>query len=153
MNEEKPQLKVGLLLNYLNLLLSSFIPLFYTPIMLRILGQEEYGLYKLSGSITSYLSLIAFGLGAAITRYLIKARIEVGEQEERKVLGLFVRIFRAIALLTLAIGTIIAFITPFFYTASLSSENLTKMQILIILLTINTAINFLASPYISIAIS
>ena len=76
MNEEKPQLKVGLLLNYLNLLLSSFIPLLYTPIMLRILGQEEYGLYKLSGSITSYLSLIAFGLGAAITRYLIKARIE-----------------------------------------------------------------------------
>ena len=44
MNESKSQLKVGLLLNYINLLLSSLIPLFYTPVMLRILGQEEYGL-------------------------------------------------------------------------------------------------------------
>lgn len=150
MNEQKSQLKVGLLLNYVNLLLSSLIPLFYTPIMLRILGQEEYGLYKLSGSITSYLSLIAFGLGAAITRYLIKARIEVGEQEEYKVFGLFVRIFKVIALLTLIVGVGLALIAPLFYSASLSSDNLIKMQVLIILLAINTAINFLASPYISI---
>ena len=111
MNEEKPQLKVGLLLNYLNLLLSSFIPLLYTPIMLRILGQEEYGLYKLSGSITSYLSLIAFGLGAAITRYLIKARIEMGEEEERKVFGLFIRIFKIIASLTIIAGIGVTFLT------------------------------------------
>lgn len=82
--------------------------------MLRILGQEEYGLYKLSGSITSYLSLIAFGLGAAITRYLIKARIEVGEQEECKVFGLFVRIFKVIALLTLIVGVGLALIAPLF---------------------------------------
>lgn len=150
MNEEKPQLKVGLLLNYLNLVLSSFIPLLYTPIMLRILGQEEYGLYKLSGSITSYLSLIAFGLGAAITRYLIKARIEMGEEEERKVFGLFIRIFKIIASLTIIAGVGVAFLTPIFYSASLSPDNLIKMQILIILLAINTAINFLASPYISI---
>lgn len=150
MNDSKSQLKVGLLLNYINLLLGSLIPLFYTPIMLHILGQEEYGLYKLSGSITSYLSLIAFGLGAAITRYLIKARIEIGEEEERKVLGLFIRIFRIIALLTIAIGIGFTFLTPSFYSASLSSENLMKMQILIILLAINTALNFLASPYISI---
>lgn len=150
MNESKSQLKVGLLLNYINLLLSSLIPLFYTPVMLRILGQEEYGLYKLSGSITSYLSLIAFGLGAAITRYLIKARIETGEEEERKVLGLFIRIFRVIALLTILAGIGVTFLTPLFYSASLSSNNLIKMQILITLLAINTAINFLASPYISI---
>lgn len=150
MNEQKSQLKIGLLLNYINLLLSCLIPLFYTPVMLRILGQEEYGLYKLSGSITSYLSLIAFGLGAAITRYLIKARIEIGEEEERKVLGLFIRIFRIIALLTIVIGIGFTFLTPSFYSASLSSENLMKMQILIILLAINTALNFLASPYISI---
>lgn len=150
MNDSKSQLKVGLLLNYINLLLGSLIPLFYTPIMLHILGQEEYGLYKLSGSITSYLSLIAFGLGAAITRYLIKARIEIGEEEERKVLGLFIQIFRVIALLTILTGIVVTFLTPLFYSASLSSNNLIKMQILITLLAINTAINFLASPYISI---
>ena len=94
------QLKRGVLLNYLNLALSSLIPLLYTPIMLSILGQNEYGLYKLSGSITSYLSLMALGLGSAITRYIIKARIEKGPREEEKMLGLFVAIFFVISSLT-----------------------------------------------------
>ena len=77
------QLKIGIVLNYINLALSGLIPFFYTPIMLSILGQEEYGLYRLSGSLTSYLSLVSIGLGAAITRYLIKAREENGIEEAR----------------------------------------------------------------------
>lgn len=76
MKEQNSQLKIGIVLNYVNLVLGGLVPLLYTPIMLKILDTEEYGLYKLSASITSYLALITFGLGAAITRYLIKARTE-----------------------------------------------------------------------------
>ena len=85
MKEQNSQLKIGIVLNYVNLVLGGLVPLLYTPIMLKILDTEEYGLYKLSASITSYLALITFGLGAAITRYLIKARTEQGEEEERAV--------------------------------------------------------------------
>ncbi len=35
--------------------------LIYTPIALRILGQNEYGLYQLTGSVVSYLGLLGFG--------------------------------------------------------------------------------------------
>ena len=41
------ELKVGSIITYINLIISTIIPLLYTPIMLRILGQEEYGLYSL----------------------------------------------------------------------------------------------------------
>ena len=41
------QLRVGTLLSYVNLAIGSIIPMIYTPIMLRILGQAEYGLVKL----------------------------------------------------------------------------------------------------------
>lgn len=51
------QKKVGVLLSYVNLAISTIIPFFYTPIMLAILGQSEYGLYSLSNSVISYLSL------------------------------------------------------------------------------------------------
>ncbi len=70
MINEKSQLKIGVVLNYINLILGNLIPIFYTPIMLRLLGQNEYGLYKLSSGITSYLSLMTLGMGTAITRYL-----------------------------------------------------------------------------------
>ena len=39
------ELKVGSIITYINLIISTIIPLLYTPVMLRILGQEEYGLY------------------------------------------------------------------------------------------------------------
>lgn len=150
MNDAEGQLKIGVFLNYLNLLLSSLIPFFYTPIMLRLLGQEEYGLYKLSGSITSYLSLLSLGLGAAITRYLIKARTESGEEEEQKILGLFVLIFRCISLITLIIGVILAMCIDNWYQSSLSAEFLYKMRWLVFILACNTAISFITTPYISV---
>ena len=91
---KKNELKIGLILNYINLGIGNLIPIFYTPIMLSLLGQQEYGLYKLSTSITSYLSLVSMGIGAAVTRYLIKANTEEGKEAEEKVLGLFTIIFR-----------------------------------------------------------
>lgn len=144
------QLRIGVVLNYVNLVLSGFIPILYTPVMLRILGQQEYGLYKLSGSITSYLGLISFGLGASITRYLIKARTEQGLDEERKVFGLFIRIFRWVAVLTFILGVVLSFSIDVWYSDSLSSDELFRMRILVLLLAVNTAINFYASPYISV---
>ena len=44
------QLHSGVILSYLNLAISFVIPFLYTPVMLRMLGQEEYGLYSLSNS-------------------------------------------------------------------------------------------------------
>ena len=66
------ELKVGSIITYINLIISTIIPLLYTPIMLRILGQEEYGLYSLSNSVISYLTLLNFGFGTAIIRFISK---------------------------------------------------------------------------------
>lgn len=150
MYNSSSQLKIGIVLNYLNLALSSLIPVFYTPIMLSLLGQNEYGLYKLSGSITGYLSLIALGLGAAITRYLIKARMEGGQEEEENMLGLFVAVFTIISFLTIIVGGVLAVNVESWFSASLSVEDLSKMKILVFVLACNTAVNFLTAPYISI---
>ena len=51
MSEKINELKAGALLSFVNLALSSLIPFFYTPVMLRILGESEYGLYSLSSSV------------------------------------------------------------------------------------------------------
>ena len=66
------QLKAGALLSYVNLAISTVIPFLYTPIILKILGQAEYGLYSLANSIIGYLSLLTLGMGGAIGRYYMK---------------------------------------------------------------------------------
>lgn len=141
------QLRVGAILSYVNIALGSLIPMFYTPIMLQILGQSEYGLYKLSSTVTSYLSLISFGIGSAVVRYLIKYRTEEDREGEEKIFGLFNIIFYIISLITLIVGVILAFNTELFYGDSLDGQQLTEMKILVILMTVNTAVSFSGSSY------
>lgn len=147
---KKDQLKIGIVLNYINLGLGNLIPIFYTPIMLSLLGQQEYGLYKLSTSVTSYLSLISMGLGSAITRYLIKARTEEGKDAEEKVLGLFSVIFQIIAIIAFIVGLILTFNLGIWYGDSLTASQLARMKILVFLMACNMALSFSQTAYISV---
>ncbi|NFO13457.1 hypothetical protein FDB34_04370 [Clostridium botulinum] len=83
------QLKAGAILSYISLGLTNIIAIIYTPIMLRLLGQSEYGLYNLSNSIIGYLGVLDFGLGNAIVRYTAKYRAEEDKDGESNLNGLF----------------------------------------------------------------
>lgn len=150
MSEKKSQLKIGVILNYLNMGLGNLIPIFYTPIMLALLGQDEYGLYKLSSSLTSYLSLISLGIGSAVTRYLIKARTEEGKEAEEKILGLFMAIFQVVAIITFIVGVVLVFNLDIWYENSLTAFELGRMRILVFLMVCNMALGFSMSPYVSV---
>ncbi len=153
MKRKSNQLKVGIILGYLNMLVGSLIPLVYTPLMLNLLGKSEYGLYKLSSSAASYLSLIAFGIGSAVTRYLIKARTEDGIDAEENILGLFHVVFQGIAVIACIVGIAIAFSLEHVYSPALTQEELARMRILVIILSLNTAVSFSGSAYNAVVTS
>lgn len=153
MKQEKSQIKIGTILSFFNMLVSNLIPLFYTPIMLELLGQSEYGLYKLASSAASYLSLASFGIGAAVTRFLIKARAEGGKEAEENMFGLFNIIFQVIAVITCIAGCFIALNLDLFYTEALTTAELKRMTLLVLILTVNTAIGFSASSYNAVVTS
>lgn len=136
-----------MILSYINLGIGNLIPFFYTPIMLELLGQSEYGLYKIASSTTSYLSLMAFGIGSAVSRFIIKARTQEGKEAEERMFGLFNLLFQAVALLTLIVGGIIVWKLDLIYGASLTSAELSRMRILVGLMVINTAVGFSATSY------
>ena len=68
------QLRAGALLSYVSLAINNIISILYTPFMIRLLGQSEYGLYNLANSVIGYLGILDFGLGNAIIRYGAKYR-------------------------------------------------------------------------------
>ena len=41
------QIRAGVILNYVIIILNILLGLLYTPYMLRMLGKNEYGLYSL----------------------------------------------------------------------------------------------------------
>lgn len=101
------ELRAGALLSYVNIAITTIIPLLYTPIMLKMLGQSEYGLYSLSNSIISYLSILNFGMGSAVVRYITAARAEENKDKVERTMGLFLKIYGALALLVLIVGGVI----------------------------------------------
>lgn len=121
--------------------------------MLELLGQSEYGLYKIASSTTSYLSLMALGIGGAVSRFIIKARTQEGKEAEARMFGLFNLLFQAIAILTLIVGFIITLNLDLIYGSSLTSAELYRMKILVGVMVVNTAVSFSATSYNSVVSS
>lgn len=147
------ELKVGSIITYINLIISTIIPLLYTPIMLRILGQEEYGLYSLSNSVISYLSLLNFGFGSAIIRFISKFRVEGEHEKIEGITGLILSLYAIIAVIVCAIGFVLTKGTGLFFGTGLTTGEIGRLKILMIIMTVSTAISFPVSILSSISVA
>lgn len=146
MIQEKSQVKTGAVLSLISLLLSNLIPFIYTPLMLRILGQAEYGLYGIAQSFMGYINLLNFGISNTVVRYIVKYRTSNDKQGEEKMIGLFIKIYSTIGILIVLAGTILAFNLEF-YDRSLTSSELELLKKLVLLMTLNTALFIPLSPF------
>lgn len=140
-------------MSYVNLAISCVIPLFYTPVMLDILGQAEYGLYSLSNSVISYLSLLNFGMGTAVIRYTTRCRAEGRIEDVRRILGLFATIYLCLAILVCIGGAVLIQLSGSLFGQGLTPAEIEKLKVLLIIMTLNTAISFPLSIYSSVTIT
>ena len=102
------QLKAGAFLSYVSIGLNMVVGLLYTPYMLRMLGQSEYGLYSLASSIIAYLTVLDLGFGNAIVRYTAKFRSEGKEREQQEMFGMFFLLYIGIGLVAVIAGSLLA---------------------------------------------
>lgn len=135
----KGQLKAGAVLSYLALLIGSVISIAYTPVMLRLLGQSEYGLYSLAVSTAGYLAILNFGLGNAVIKYTAQYRALKDEAKCANLYGTFFVMYAGLALLALAGGLYMTFNAGDWFAQSLSGAERMKLERLIGILTVNTA--------------
>ena len=70
----------GVILTYLSLVINIILSIIYTPIMLRILGQSEHGLFSTVSSTMSWLSLLGLGIGSSYIRYFAKYKVHKDEE-------------------------------------------------------------------------
>ena len=136
------QLKTGVLLSYLLIGLSSLISILYTPIMLRLLGQSEYGLYSLVASVVAYLGLFNFGFGSAYIKYFSVYKAANDNVGLARLNGMFLVIFSALGAVAVAAGLVLVVNSNSVFGNELTSVELAKAKILMVILVVNTAITF-----------
>lgn len=144
------QRKSGVILSYMNLILGCIVPLLYTPIMLDILGQAEYGLYSLSNSIIGYLTLLNLGLGSVIVRYVARYRAENKMDEIRKLVGMFVAIYSVLSLIVCIVGAVLIINANTFFSEGLTDNEVVRLKVLMAVMTLSTAISIPFSVFSSI---
>jgi O-antigen/teichoic acid export membrane protein len=136
------QLKAGAALSYISMGLGYLVSIIYTPIMLRLLGQSEYGLYNLVASVVAYLGVLNFGFGSAYMRYYSRYKVQEDKEKIAALNGMFLIIFSALGLLAVVAGTILALNTEMIFGPELTSIELSRAKILMMILVINLAISF-----------
>lgn len=147
------QLKAGALISYVNILVSTIIPIVYTPIMLSILGKNEYGTYSLANSVISYLSLFSFGMTNSVVRFVTKYKCKNDKEGVEKVVGLFLLIFMCSMFLVLLTGGFMVIGAKTFFSSGLTNAEVEKLRILMVIMIASTALSFPAITFSSLVVA
>ena len=116
--------------------------LVYTPIMLRLLGQSEYGLYQLVYSVVSYLSLFSLGFGSSYVRYYSRFKAKNKKNDIFHLNGMFLTIFLIISIVASVCGAVMIGNIKSIFGSGLTTSEYNTARVLMFLMIGNLAITF-----------
>ena len=144
------QLRLGAFLSYIVIGLNILVGLIYTPYMLRMLGQSEFGLYSLVGSVVAYLTILDLGFGNAIVRYTAKFRAENKLEEQYEMFGMFISLYTIIGVIVFLLGLALYSNVNLIFGGTMTIDEIERAEIMILLMIFNIAISFPLSIFGSI---
>ena len=118
--------------------------------MLRMMGQNEYGLYALVASVIAYLTVLDLGIGNSVVRYTARFRAIGKIKEQYEMFGMFLLVYLSIGIITLLIGGGLYLNVDSLFGATMTNEELEKARIMILILIFNLAFTFPMSIFGSI---
>lgn len=136
------QRKAGVILSYAGEVVKILVSLIYTPIMLRLLGQSEYGLYQLVYSVVSYLSLLSLGFGSSYLRFYSRYKAQKDDDGVARLNGMFMVIFCTISVICVLCGIVMLGNIRSIFGAGLTESEYATAKVLMGLLIINLALTF-----------
>ena len=101
------EIKIGIILSYLTIVIVNVAGLISTPIIVRSLGAEQYGLYLVLGSLIAYIALLDLGMTNTITRFVAKYKAQNDLENEQKFFSIIFRVVSFIVLMMLGLGGIL----------------------------------------------
>ncbi len=144
------QLKLGAVLSYAQMAVNVLIGLLYTPVMLRLLGRSEYGLYNTVVSTISMLSVMSLGFHSSYIRYYAEYKAVDNQEKIKSLNGVFLAVFSAIGVLALICGLYLTVHLELVFDKGLTASEYETARILMLLMTVNLAISFPMSTFTSI---
>lgn len=144
---ENNQKRIGAILSYLNIIINNLIVVLYVPILLRNLGQEEFGLYQMINSVIMTLSFLSLGFSSAYIPFYIKYKEIDDEKRMRSLNGMYLLLFLIMSLVSIIIGSVmlqnITSLTP----GMVAESQMYLAEILMLFMIANIALTFPSSVF------
>ena len=142
--------KKGAILSYIQVVLSVAVSVIYVPILLRYLGQSEYGLYQIVGSFFSYISVFESCMSTGVLRNYCNALGSQDREAADVTLSMAKVIYRVMAVLMAIVGVVVLFAFRRFYASSFSAAEMKESSAILLLLFANMMVTMLGSVYLTI---
>ena len=145
------EIRRGAMLSYATILIVNLSGLLLTPAIIRGLGNAEYGLYMLIGSLAAYLGVLDFGLNNAVTRFVAQCAARGDRSQESRFLGAALVVNAIAVAAILAVGALLYGQLPALFGATLTPDALAQARLMLLLLVANMAVTVTGSLFTAIS--
>ena len=132
--------RAGAVASYAYMLAQIVVQLVYVPLLLAGIGQEEYGLYQLVGSIMSYIISVNSVLSAGVSRYYCMYRSECNDKMAANTLAIAKRLYWIVSAVALVIVVCLIPVVQVVYQGSFTVNQLNECSAMLVVLGLNSVV-------------
>ena len=129
--------RAGAVASYVYSITQVLVNLIYVPLLLGGIGQSEYGVYQMVGSLIAYLSIINSTFSAGATRFYCMYYALGDENGMANTLGILKRIYRVAYAVVFAAAFALMGILSVVYQGSFSAWEIQESCIMLAVLALN----------------
>lgn len=133
--------KISVILGYLSMIIQNLAAFFLTPLLIIILGNTEFGVYKLALSIASYFALADFGLSNSIIRYISEYRAKNDKIKEGSFIAISILAIFFASLVIITVSIILSLNLDLIFGNSFNSFELNLLNQMLGLVVVNGIFN------------
>lgn len=136
--------KSAIVVSYLVLLFNTLNSILLTPILLKYMGVDEYGLYQMVYSVGSYILILDMGIGTVMIRYISELRFKEDKRGESNFAGM-IGILALTVCLIISVGLKIIDVNIESIYSDLSDTDYSKSHVMLTLMIAQFVITILAN--------
>lgn len=142
-----------MILGYVNTVVQTVVSFVYTPLLLGGIGQSEYGLYQIIGSLTAYINVLESMLTTSILRFYCQARADGDEigMENTLAVARFVYGIASVLVVVLAFAFSAVFVGV--YSRTMTAGEVQEGVIMLFVVCANIVVNMMFFTYSTVVLA
>ena len=148
------QRKTGFVLSTLQMIISTLVGMFFTPFLIRSLGDIEYGLFQLMSTTVGYLAILDMGMTSTVTQFILKGQSkEETEITEASVVKVSLVFYSIVSLFVIVLFSILTVNLAAVYPATINSANIAHARKLFAILSATLILTLMNHTFTGIEIA